>query len=135
MKVLCVFISVLILFSVGAFIVSKNSTATSEAVDAYNRATEYTVVLDAGHGGEDGGAVASDGTVEKDINLNITENIALFFDLFGIKYIEVRTEDISVCDEGLNSIRKRKTSDLLNRENLVNSSNGVRVDKPSLVQI
>ena len=30
-----------------------------------------TVVLDAGHGGFDGGAVADDGTLEKDINLSI----------------------------------------------------------------
>lgn len=122
MRFLCVFISVVILFSIGIFIVSENSPATFEAVDAYSKATEYTVVLDAGHGGEDGGAVAEDGTVEKEINLNITKNIALLFDLFGINYITVRTEDVSVCDDGLNSIRKRKTSDLLNREALVNAT-------------
>ena len=46
----------------------------------------------------------------------------MFFDLFGINYIAVRTEDISVCDDGLNSVRKRKTSDLLNREALVNKT-------------
>lgn len=122
MRFLCVFVSLVIFFSVGVFVASKNSTATFEAIEAYNKATEYTVVLDAGHGGEDGGAVAQDGTVEKNINLNITENIALFFDLFGINYITVRQEDVSVCDDGLNTIRKRKVSDLLNREKLVNST-------------
>ncbi len=122
MKFLCVFVSIVIFFSIGVFITSKNSTATFEAVEAYNKPKEYTVVLDAGHGGEDGGAVASDLTVEKDINLNITKNISLLFDLFGINYITVRTEDFSVCDEGLNTIRKRKVSDLKNREKLVNST-------------
>ena len=122
MKLLCVFVSLIICFFAGIFIVSRNSSAMSEAVAAYNKTTGYTIVLDAGHGGEDGGAVASDGTVEKEINLNITDNIALFFDLFGINYITVRTEDVSVCDDGLNSVRKRKTSDLLNREALVNST-------------
>ena len=39
---------------------------------ASSAASKYpTVIIDAGHGGFDGGAVASDGTVEKDINLNI----------------------------------------------------------------
>mgnify|MGYP003309765870 CR=1 FL=1 len=33
------------------------------------------VIIDAGHGGEDGGAVAGDGTVEKDINLKIALQI------------------------------------------------------------
>ena len=32
---------------------------------------EFKVILDAGHGGEDGGAVAKDGTVEKDLNLAV----------------------------------------------------------------
>lgn len=122
MKFLCVFVSAIIIFSAGVFVTSKNSTVTFEAIDAYNKETEYTVVLDAGHGGEDGGAVAEDGTVEKEINLNITRNIALLFDLFGINYITVRTEDVSVCDDGLISIRKRKSSDLLNREELVNTT-------------
>ena len=122
MKFLCVFVSVIILFATGIFIVSKNSATTSAIVETYNKSTGYTVVLDAGHGGEDGGAVASDGTVEKNINLNITENIALFFDLFGIDYISVRTEDISVCDDGLKTVRKRKVSDILNREAMVNST-------------
>ncbi len=122
MKFLCVFVSLVIFFSVAVFVTSKNSTATFEAVEAYNKPKEYTVVLDAGHGGEDGGAVAQDGTVEKNINLNITKNIALFFDLFGINYIAVRNMDISVCDDGLNTVRKRKMSDLLNREALVNST-------------
>lgn len=122
MKFLCVFVSLIIFFSLGAFIVSKNSTATFEAIESYNKTTEYTVVLDAGHGGEDGGAVAHDGTVEKNINLNFTKNISLLFDLFGIKYVTVRTQDVALSDGGLNTIRKRKSSDLLNREKLVNST-------------
>lgn len=122
MRFICILFSLVIFFSVGVFVAVKNTTAAIDAVEAYNNTTEYTVVLDAGHGGEDGGAVASDGTIEKNINLNITENIALLFDLFGINYISVRTEDISVCDDGLNTVRKRKVSDLLNREALVNST-------------
>ena len=78
-----------------------------------------TVILDAGHGGEDCGALADDGTKEKDINLKITEKIAVFLELFGIDFIKTRDSDISVCDDGLNSIRQRKVSDIKNRYALV----------------
>lgn len=83
----------------------------------------HTVVLDAGHGGEDSGAVAADGTLEKDLNLRISNDIAALFELFGVPYVPVRTTDISVCDDGLATIRARKRSDILNRYDLVNSTN------------
>ena len=83
-----------------------------------------TVILDAGHGGEDSGAVSADGTFEKDLNLFITENIAAYFELFGIAYIPVRTSDISVCDKGLQTVRERKRSDISNRYSLINSTPG-----------
>ena len=79
------------------------------------------IVLDAGHGGEDGGALAPDGTAEKDLNLRIAEDTAAFFDLFGIPYVMTRTGDESVCDKGLSTIRERKRSDINNRYALVNS--------------
>lgn len=80
-----------------------------------------TVILDAGHGGEDGGAVAPDGTKEKDLNLLMTDDVAAFFDLFGVPYIPVRTTDTSVCDDGLDTIRERKYSDIMNRAALARS--------------
>lgn len=38
--------------------------------------TEPIIVIDAGHGGEDGGAVSESGVLEKDINLSISNNSA-----------------------------------------------------------
>ena len=38
--------------------------------------TEPIIVIDAGHGGEDGGAVSESGVLEKDINLSIANNSA-----------------------------------------------------------
>lgn len=86
---------------------------------AISVSSPVTVILDAGHGGEDGGTSAEDGTTEKDINLAISEKTAAFLDLFGIDYIKVRDCDKSVCDAGLESIRKRKVSDIKNRYALV----------------
>ncbi len=81
----------------------------------------YKFVLDAGHGGEDGGAVAFDGTLEKDLNLSFCNNISLYFDLFGIDYIIIRDSDCSVGDTSLDTIRKRKASDIHKRHEIINS--------------
>lgn len=40
-----------------------------------SRLSRPTIILDAGHGGEDGGAVGVDGIIEKDINLSIAQNL------------------------------------------------------------
>ncbi len=73
------------------------------------------VIVDAGHGGIDGGAVAPDGTQEKDINLKIAKNLCNILTLSGIKVIPVRTEDISIHDESAKTIRQKKISDIHNR--------------------
>ena len=43
------------------------------------------IIIDAGHGGEDGGAVGIDGTYEKNINLQIALKVNDFLTLFGYK--------------------------------------------------
>ena len=90
-------------------------------------ADEYAgpiVILDAGHGGEDGGAVAENGTREKDINLQMTQKIALLFDLFGIRYITVREDDRLIGDNTLPTVRERKVSDIHQRMALVEQTPG-----------
>lgn len=78
-----------------------------------------TVILDAGHGGFDGGAVASDGTVEKDINLKITLASAKFLRQSGFNVILTRENDVSTDDVETEKISTRKKSDLKNRLNLM----------------
>ena len=53
------------------------------------------VVIDAGHGGEDSGAVAN-GVYEKDINLSIAYTLRDFLQTAGYKVVMTRTEDVSV---------------------------------------
>ena len=78
-------------------------------------ANQPIVIIDAGHGGFDGGAVSDDGTVEKDINLSIALYLQEHLAIFNIKTIMIRETDCSVEDNGLNTIRQKKTSDLHNR--------------------
>lgn len=71
------------------------------------------------HGGFDGGAVASDGTVEKDINLKITLAAAKFLRQSGFNVILTRENDVSTDDVETDKISARKKSDLKNRLNLM----------------
>lgn len=73
------------------------------------------IIIDAGHGGFDGGAVANDGTVEKNINLSISKYLQEYLTLFGLQTVMIRETDTSVENDGLTSIREKKSSDLHNR--------------------
>lgn len=74
-----------------------------------------TVVIDAGHGGEDGGAVSATGVAESGINLAIAKKLDLLFGLYGVRTDLLRTEDISLHDSGAETLREKKVSDLHNR--------------------
>ena len=115
------FVSFAVLVCIAA---SKNASKNPVSAFGNLQNGKATIILDAGHGGEDGGAVAPDGTNEKDINLAIVKDISALFEIFGIDYIPVRTEDISVGDNNLSTLAARKKSDIRNREKLVNSTPG-----------
>lgn len=83
--------------------------------------SKYKVIIDAGHGGEDGGAEASDGTVEKDINLSIAKILRDMLLQGGFEVEMIRDEDASVGDNSLQTVRERKRSDLEKRVELYNS--------------
>jgi len=80
-----------------------------------------TIVLDAGHGGEDGGAVSVSGVKESRINLEITQRLEQVFALCGMKTALIRSDDTSVSSEG-DSVSARKNSDLRNRVHFVQQS-------------
>lgn len=112
MKVFSVFLAIILLI---ISCISISSIPTVKEQD-YN---EFTIIIDAGHGGEDGGAVAFDGTYEKDINLQIATKLNEFLSLLGYNTHMVRTEDLALHDDGLDTIRARKNSDLKNRLKLM----------------
>lgn len=72
-------------------------------------------MVNASHGGFDGGAVASDGTVEKDINLNICLSLSKMLRSSGYEVIMTRTSDTSTEDNTQSKIASRKRNDLNNR--------------------
>lgn len=83
-----------------------------------------SVVIDPGHGGEDGGAVSAGGVKESQINLAISLQVNDLLRLMGQRTVLTRSEDVTICDEGLGTVRQRKASDLKNRVALVNATPG-----------
>ena len=77
------------------------------------------LVLDAGHGGEDGGAVSLTGVPESGINLAITERMDLLLSFCGAPPVLLRTEDVSLHDGDADTLREKKASDLRNRAQAV----------------
>lgn len=75
------------------------------------------IVIDAGHGGYDGGAVALDGTVEKDINLSIAKKLREFLFCAGFDVKMTRETDEST--DGSGTKKYAKTRDLNNRLKLM----------------
>lgn len=72
------------------------------------------IIIDAGHGGEDGGAIGVDGTYEKDVNLEISLKLNDILSIFGYKTHLIRTTDSAIHTQG-DTIRQRKVSDIHNR--------------------
>lgn len=118
-KIILSFVLFLILGSLGfgTVIVSKKL-----AVDAASTKVNQTVIIDAGHGGPDGGTSADDGTLEKNLNLQIAIKLNESLSSMGIKTVMIRTEDISVHDASANTIRQKKVSDLKNRLKIINET-------------
>ena len=82
------------------------------------------VVVDAGHGGEDGGAVAADGTVESGLNLAIARRVRDLLTFAGVPTTVTREGDAAIYDPGSATLREKKVSDLHNRVALVNELPG-----------
>lgn len=76
------------------------------------------IILDAGHGGEDGGATSCTGVLESHINLEITLRLRDLLHLLGFETKMIRTTDTAVHTEG-KTIAARKRSDLNQRIRMV----------------
>nr|WP_325200886.1 N-acetylmuramoyl-L-alanine amidase [uncultured Oscillibacter sp.] len=91
------------------------------AVPAFHVREEVpvTIVIDPGHGGEDGGAVSPGGVAESRLNLAVSLRLDSLLRFAGQRTRLTRIEDVTICDQGLDTMRQRKTSDLKNRVKLV----------------
>ena len=119
-------VATILVFSVmfkGLLDARSNDTVTS----GLPKIDRGVLIIDAGHGGEDAGAVASDGTLEKDLNLQIASLIKVLCDLNGTKAVMTRTEDTLLYDyyDDLEDYTgQKKLYDLKNRVKIANEYEG-----------
>ncbi|MGN0519500.1 MAG: N-acetylmuramoyl-L-alanine amidase [Candidatus Fimenecus sp.] len=88
---------------------------SAQTANAPVQTKETVVIIDAGHGGEDGGAVAADGTVEQLLNLQIAQYLEAQLQVFGIETVMTRTTEDSIHSAEADTTRERKVSDIHNR--------------------
>jgi len=85
--------------------------ADTEGDVGYNSSLP-TVIIDAGHGGEDGGAVGRNGVLEKELNLAISEDLATLLRSSGYKVIMTRSDDRMLYDRSVDYRGRKKLLDL-----------------------
>ncbi len=91
------------------------------------RLPDRQIILDAGHGGEDGGAVSVTGIPESQINLAVTLKLDQLLGFCGLAPILTRDSDVSVYDPGCNTLREKKVSDIHNRVALIEGTDNALV--------
>lgn len=120
----------IVLFLTAVTLISILQTGESRAVSAQNLlnlSSTPVFVLDAGHGGADGGTSSASGVLESDINLAITLRMRDLFTLLGQSTVLTRRDENSLADDPSASIRQQKVSDTKNRVALVNSIENARL--------
>lgn len=110
----CCFVFLLFIAALG----SKAVTVMIENIPLSNR---RCVIIDAGHGGVDGGATSCTGVLESNINLEISLRLNDLMHLLGFKTLMIRTDDRSIHTSG-NTIAQKKVSDLKERVRIANNT-------------
>ena len=90
------------------------------SVFSSDHSSHSALILDAGHGGIDGGAVSADGTVESQLNLQITRRLFSLFLFLGHETVLTRTGEGDLSSPDAESIKEQKVSDLHARVKLIN---------------
>jgi N-acetylmuramoyl-L-alanine amidase len=86
--------------------------------------TNKVVIIDAGHGGIDPGASSPSGVSEKNINLGIALKLQALIEQSGGIAVLTRAEDESIHDDNNKTVRQKKISDLLKRQEIARTSYG-----------
>ena len=97
-----------------------NRTVTTISENAIQKG-RHCIVIDAGHGGEDGGATSCTGILESAFNLEISLRLDSLFHLMGYSTQMVRNSDTAIHTQG-ETIAARKASDLKARVRLANET-------------
>ncbi len=104
LKTAMLFLLIALAVSVAVFVIFTGFSAAEEGAGAVSAEPMPIIVIDAGHGGRDGGAVGYDGTLEKELNLEIATVLAELLRVSGYNVVMTRTEDeMLVTEDGIGS--------------------------------
>ena len=109
-----VFLSALLIVGLG------NKAITVMSPHTYSL-EKHWIIIDAGHGGVDGGATSCTGILESQLNLEIALRLDDLMHLLGYRTKMIRSEDVSIYTEGT-TIAAKKISDLKERVRIANGT-------------
>lgn len=106
------------------FALPELSAGSARPAGTDTDAGEPVIILDAGHGGEDGGAVSADGLQEKVVNLDLVFRIRDLLEAAGARVILTRDTDILLYDRTVDYRGRKKALDLRARQKLADENPG-----------
>lgn len=115
---MAVLIILMLMFSLVFSVLWQGSTAVVSHMN-----THHIVVIDAGHGGYDPGAITAQGLYEKEINLQMAKRVGELLKPSGIEVILTRDEDIDYVPDGARGRQTKKQADLNYRISLAKQAN------------
>ena len=117
------FISYLIIISI--FYCTLSNTSQKNSLSAFSTpVSNHVIILDAGHGNPDGGAVSNDGfTIESELNLEIVLKLQKLLESSDCTVILTRSDENGIYEADCDTIREQKISDMKNRAKIANNSN------------
>lgn len=118
-RVILPFLLVLSLLAGISAVISRKTRSDLETV---SKSPVPTVVIDAGHGGEDGGTVGVNGLLEKDVNLDIALRLRDLLTANGISVVMTRTEDVLLYDRNADYEGRKKSLDLAARRQIAENT-------------
>ena len=110
-------VGILTIISTLSFLILDPTEEVSGAISS-----DTVLIIDPGHGGEDGGAVAADGTLEAELNLAIAQKLNALASLCGVQTIMTRTGDHIDYPADAETISARKTADQKQRVTMINNT-------------
>lgn len=100
----------------GSFLLIRSYAGSSNSKET------VSVIIDAGHGLPDGGAVGVTGIVEQEINLKIAEKVREVLEAKGITVIMTRETSKGLSTEKSRTIREMKIEDMKKRMSVMKKS-------------
>lgn len=110
-----IFMLFTIIFALSTLLIHRQSE------NVFSKAVTKNIIVDAGHGLPDGGAVGANGTIESTLNIKIAKLLQNELHKNGYTVIMTRTDENTISDNG-ETIAARKKNDMYERLKIINSS-------------